>query len=343
MKLQKSQFGTVAGVAVDRYTLSNGNGLSAGIISYGGIITSFTAPDRSGTAANITLGFDTLEGYLAGHPYFGALIGRFGNRIADGSFELDGKRYTLARNDNAEHHLHGGVKGFDKVLWWAEPLERPGAVGVVLSYTSPDGEEGYPGNLEVRVTYSLNEENEFIIEYSAKTDKVTPINLTNHAYWNLAGAGSGKIYDHELQLFCPKFLPERNLIPTGEMHDVAGTAMDFSVAKPLGRDMSEVPGGYDHCFVRDPYDGTLSLVARLREPTSGRCMDISTTKPGVQLYCSNFLDGVKGSGGVFEKHDAVCLETQYYPDAINQPNFPDWLLKPGKLYEHRTVHRFYTD
>ena len=342
MSIERETYGRLpGGESVEKFVLRNSLGIKLNIISYGGIVTSLEMPGRDGTLANITLGLETLADYLAGHPYFGSLVGRVGNRIASGIFQLDGHSYSLAQNDG-DNHLHGGVRGFDKVLWKADCLEKENSVR--LSYLSPDGEEGYPGNLEVEITYSLNDNNEFTIVYRAETDRATPINLTNHAYWNLAGAGSGPIYDHELSIFCPQYLPvDEKLIPTGVLAEVGGTAMDFRDAKRIGRDIEQVPGGYDHCYALKPFDGSLTLIARVKDPESGRCLEVSTTKPAVQLYSANFLDGVKGAGGLFNKHDALCLETQYYPDAVNQPDFPDWILRPGQEYLHRTVHRFYID
>lgn len=339
-------FGTTKdGKTVEKFTLGNSKGITAAVMNLGGILISFKMPDRTGAVREITLGFDTLDEYLAGHPYFGAIIGRFANRIARGRFQLDGVEYTLARNEKNINHLHGGIMGFDKVVWQTEAFQDSALAGVRFSYLSPDGEEGYPGNLNLNVTYSLNEENELRFEYWAETDKATPVNLTNHAYWNLAGAGSGSILDHELLLNCSKYLPvDEAFIPTGEIRTVRGTPMDFTTPKPIGIDMDKVPGGYDHCFVGDPSDQELTLIARLYEPKSGRGMRISTTKPGVQFYAGNLLDSIRGAGGaLFDKHGALCLETEFFPDAVNQPGFPSAILRPGKTYHHTTVHSFFID
>jgi len=346
MKLQRQPYGqTSGGAQIEQYTLSNPDGTTAKVITYGGILTSVTMPDRNGKAGEITLGFDSLDGYLGSHPYFGALVGRVANRIGGGRFQLDGKEYTLACNENGLNHLHGGKAGFDKRVWKAESFQQSGAVGVRLSYLSPDGEEGYPGNLKVTVTYMLNERNELTLDYRGETNAATPINLTNHTYWNLGGAGSGPIYDHVLSLRCSRYLPVGDqLIPTGEVLPVAGTPLDFTSAKPIGRDIDQLDLGYDHCLVADRKGDSSAVIARLHDPASGRGMEISTTKPAVQLYTGNFLDGIQGAGGmVFDKHTAVCLETEFYPDAINHPEFPSAVLRPGQVYRHTTVHRLFTE
>jgi aldose 1-epimerase len=346
MELQRELYGTTPeGAKIDCFTLTNSGGLSAKVITYGCILTSLRMPDKYGKTGEITLGFDTLEGYLADQPYFGALVGRFANRIAGGRFELDGKSYNLACNEKGANHLHGGKVGFDKRVWSAEELRSNDRIGVCFSYTSPDGEEGYPGNLAVIVTYSLNEQNELIFDYQAQTDQSTPINLTNHAYWNLSGAGSGTIYDHTLFLSCPSYLPvNEELIPTGEILPVKGTALDFTTEKPIGRDIDQLPIGYDHCFVAERDDASLTAIARLFDPASGRGLEISTTKPAVQLYTGNFLTGIKGAHGVvFSKHSALCLETEGFPDAVNRPEFPAAVLRPGESYHHTTVQRFFTE
>jgi len=346
MILNQEFLGTTRdGEKVEKFALSNSKGLTAAVMNLGGILISFKMPDRTGAVEEITLGFDTLDEYLAGHPYFGAIIGRFANRIAQGKFQLDGVEYRLACNEKNINHLHGGNVGFDKVVWQAEPFKNSSSAGLRLSYLSPDGEEGYPGNLRVSVTYTLNEENELKFEYRAEADKATPVNLTNHAYWNLAGAGSGSILDHELLLNCSRYLPVNEaLIPTGEMRTVQGTPMDFTTPKPINTDMDKVPGGYDHCFVVDPSDQKLTLIARLYEPKSGRGMRILTTKLGVQFYTGNLLHKIRGGGGaLFDKHGALCLETEFFPDAVNQPDFPSAILRPGETYRHTTVHRFFID
>jgi len=346
MELRRELWGTTPdGAKIDSFTLKNSRGMSARVITYGCILSSLRVPDKRGKIGQITLGFDTLEEYLGGHPYFGAVVGRFANRIAGGRFQLDGKPYTLACNENGTNHLHGGKVGFDKRVWNAEELQESDRIGVRFSYTSPDGEEGYPGNLAVTVTYTLNDQNELIFDYQAETDRPTPINLTNHAYWNLKGAGSGTIYSHVLSLNCSRYLPvNEELIPTGEILPVQGTALDFTGKKPIGRDIDQLPVGYDHCFVADKDEASLAAIARLYDPASGRGLEISTTKPAVQLYTGNFLTGIKGAGGaVFSKHSALCLETEFFPDAVNHPEFPSAVLRPGQSYHHVTVHRFFTE
>jgi aldose 1-epimerase len=346
MELQRKPFGnTPDGTAVDVFTLANSAGIKARVITYGCIITSVQTPDRNGKIAEITLGFDSLEGYLAGHPYFGALVGRFANRIAAGRFELDGRRYTLACNEKGENHLHGGKVGFDKRVWKAGEIREKDTVGVRFSYTSPDGEEGYPGELEVTVAYSLNEANELSFDYRARTTKATPINLTNHTYWNLSGPGSGQVYAHLLSLNCSRYVPaNEQLIPTGEVLSVEDTPLDFREQKAIGRDIDQLPAGYDHCFIADREGKGPAPIARLLDPASGRGFELSTTKPAVQLYTGNFLDGIRGAGGAtFDKHGALCLETEYYPDAVNHPGFPSAVLRPGETYHHTTVHRFFSE
>jgi aldose 1-epimerase len=346
MELKRQSYGkTSDGTEVDIFTLKNSSGITARVITYGCIITSVQMPDRNGKIGEITLGFDSLEGYLDRHPYFGALVGRFANRIAAGRFELEGKQYTLACNEKDRNHLHGGRVGFDKRVWMAEELRDSGTIGVGFSYTSPDGEEGYPGELKVTVTYSLSEANELTLGYRAETTKATPINLTNHTYWNLSGPGSGTIYDHLLTLECSRYLPvNEQLIPTGERLSVEGTPLDFREQKAIGQDIDQLPVGYDHCFIADKEGDRLESIARLVEPASGRGVELSTTQPAVQLYTGNYLDGIRGAGGaVFNKHTALCLETEYYPDAVNHPEFPSAVLHPGEIYNHTTVHRFFTE
>jgi aldose 1-epimerase len=341
MKVQKQPYGRLPdGAAVDKYTLATARGLTAEIITYGGILTSLAFPDRRGKTANVNLGFDTLEQYLAGNPYFGALVGRFGNRIARGAFTIEGKQYRLACNDGP-NHLHGGLKAFDKVLWKAKPFQQKNSAGVVLSYTSPDGEEGYPGALRVTVTYRLTEDNRLSFEYLAKTDKPTPVNLTQHSYWNLAGAGT--VLDHELTLDCPFYLPvDAELLPTGEVLSVKGTPMDFTSPKPVGRDIGKVGGGYDHCWAADRSDRRFRRIAVLYEPSGGRGMEVWTTMPGVQFYTGNHLNGLTGAGGaVYNRHAGLCLETEFFPDAVNRPHFPSCILLPGQAFAHKTAHRFF--
>lgn len=335
---------TPDGVPVEIFTLANSHGLRARVTSWGAALVEMHVPDRRGTLADVTLGFAELEGYLARHPHFGVTTGRFANRIARGKFTLDGATYQLATNNGA-HHLHGGIDGFDRRLWKGERL--PGESAVRFTYTSPDGEEGYPGTLTVAVTYTLTADNELRIEYTAATDKPTILNLTNHAYWNLAGAEAPDVLGHELRLHASRFVPvDEASIPTGGIDAVAGGPMDFTRPKRIGKDfaaMTGKPGGYDHNFVIDrPNNGALTLAAELHEPTSGRMMSILTTEPGIQLYTGNYLNGsVTGKGGkAYTKHSGLCLETQHFPDSPNQPHFPSTVLRPGQNYRTVTVHRF---
>jgi aldose 1-epimerase len=350
--VKKDSFGqTPDGKAVDLYTLTNASGMEVRAITYGGIILSLKVPDKDGTLGDVALGYDSLDGYLKATPYFGAIIGRYGNRIGKGRFTLDGKEYKLATN-NGPNALHGGIKGFDKVVWSAEPFERTGERGIVFSYTSPDGEEGYPGTLKATVTYTLADANTLTFEYHAVTDKATPVNLTQHSYFNLAGDGSGDVLGHELMLKASRFTPvDSTLIPTGEIRAVSGTPFDFTTPHTIGErigasdEQIKFGGGYDHNFVldREP-GGSLQLAVRVSEPTSGRVMEVQTTEPGVQFYSGNFLDGtITGTGGhVYHKRTGFCLETQHYPDSPNKPEFPTTILKPGEEYRSRTVYAFST-
>jgi aldose 1-epimerase len=346
MSIEKSAFGkTKDGKAVEMYTCTNSNGLALKIITYGAIVVSLETPDRNGKMANINLGFDSIEPYLERHPYFGSTVGRYCNRIAQGKFSLDGKSYKLATN-NDPNHLHGGEYGFDRRLWSAKPVKTDGGVGVQFNYVSEDGEEGYPGELSAQVTYTLTDKNELAMEFQATTNKATPVNLTNHNYWNLGGAGSGKIYDHELTLTSDHYLAvDDTLIPTGKMIDVAKTPFDFRKAKPLGQDLKKIvadPVGYDHCYVLRGQGGKMALAAKVKDPASGRVMEIRTTQPGIQLYTGNFLDGSEGNGNN-PQHTAFCLETQHYPDSPNQSAFPSTILKPGETYRQKTVHKFWAE
>jgi aldose 1-epimerase len=290
--------------------------------------------------ANVTLGFDELEGYAARSPYFGALLGRFANRIARGSFAIEGKQYRLACN-NGPNHLHGGVKGFDKAVWKAKPFQERNSAGVVFSHLSKDGDEGFPGALRVEVTVSLSEEGVLAFQFTARTDKPTPVNLSQHSYWNLAG--SGTILNHHLELDCPFYLPvDKTLIPTGEILAVAGTPMNFTRRKLVGRDIGKVPGGYDHCFVGAGSESSFRRLATLFEPAGGRGLEVWTTMPGLQLYTGNFLKDLAGAGGaVYNRHSGLCLETEFFPDSVNRPHFPSCLLRPGETYSHRTEYRFF--
>jgi len=348
--VSQAPYGTTPdGEQVTQYTFRNANGMEVSVINFGGIITNLRVPDANGGLADVVLGFDSLAGYVGEHPYFGALIGRYGNRIANGRFTLDGVTYELPIN-NGPNSLHGGERGFDKVVWTAEPFENEQGRGVILTHTSPDGDQGYPGTLQVRVTYTLTDDNELIFDYHATTDKATPVNLTQHTYFNLAGHGSGTILDHEMMLNASRFTPvDSTLIPTGELRPVEGTPFDFREPTPIGARIQQddeqlrFGGGYDHNFVIDRAEGdSLVLAATVREPTSGRVMEVLTTEPGVQFYTGNFLDGsLTGKEGVVYAHrTGFCLETQHFPDSPNKPDFPSTILEPGEEYTSRTVYRF---
>jgi aldose 1-epimerase len=345
--ITKSDFGKTAdGTPVDLYVLTNSRGVSAKITNYGAILTELHVPDRDGKSANVVLGFDNLKSYLAGHPFFGATVGRVANRIAKGKFTLDGKEHKLAVN-NGPNALHGGLKGFDKAVWKAEQINAADGVAVKLTHRSPDGDEGYPGNLDVSVTYTLTNANELKIDYTATTDKATPVNLTNHSYFNLAGPASGDVLGHELMLAADQYTPaDETLIPTGKIEPVKGTPLDFTTPTKIGARIDQFKGstgGYDHNYVLRGGEGKGPwLAARVHEPKTGRVMEMLTTEPGVQLYTANFLDGkLKGTDGVvYKKHQGFCLEAQHYPDSVNQPAFPSVILRPGKTYTQTTVHRF---
>jgi len=345
MDVQKQGFGQLPdGQEVELYVLTNAAGIKARVMTYGATLVSLEVPDRDGNFADITLGCDSLEGYLSASPYFGATVGRYANRIAKGKFTLNGVEYTLAQN-NGENHLHGGIQGFDKVIWDAEPVRTEEAVGVKFVYLSKDGEEGYPGNLTCTVTYLLTDNDELRISYEAETDKSTPVNLTHHSYFNLEGQGSGDILDHELMIDADKYtLVDEGLIPTGEIRSAADSPMDFTTPHAIGERIDQVEGGYDHNFVLRGGGGTLSLAARVYEPDSGRVMEIHTTEPGIQFYSGNFLDGsITGkSGKVYHKHYGFCLEPQHFPDSPNKPNFPSTILRPGDRYMSLTVFKFST-
>jgi aldose 1-epimerase len=344
MTVTKKEWGTMPdGTPVELYTLSNQAGIEVDVTTFGAMLTRVAVPDRDGNAENVTLCLESLEDYRAGHPYFGCVVGRYANRIADGRFSLDGKEYKLATN-NGKNHLHGGNEGFDKKVWQAEPIESDEAVGVRLTYTSPDGEEGYPGELSATVRYELTAENELVMDYTAVTDAPTVVNLTNHAYWNLGGADSGSVLDQQLVIEADEFLPvDDTLIPLGTPMAVAGTAMDFRQGETIGARIDQVEGGYDHCYLLNKTaDGEMSLAARLGDPESGRVMEVYTTQPAMQLYSGNFLDGsLSAHGNTYNKHGAVCLETQHFPDSPNQPSFPSTVLRPGEKYHQRTVHKFF--
>ena len=346
-RISRKPFGKLpAGDEVTEYTLINKNGVSLSVINYGGIITKLVVPDRNGVLEDIVLGYDSLSDYLKDSPYFGALVGRYGNRIAKGKFTLNGKEYTLAQNNNGQH-LHGGLKGFDKVFW---EIEEAGANTLKLSYLSKDLEEGYPGKLTVTVTYTLSDANELDIDYTATTDKATVVNLTQHSYFNLTGDVKRDILDHELTLYADKFVPVSEvLIPTGKLQDVAHTPFDFTTAHTIGERIEEkdqqlvVGKGYDHCWVLAPGD-SVRHAASVYEPVSGRTLDVYTTEPAIQFYCGNFLDGsLIGKKQIRYKHRyGFCLETEHYPDSPNQKTFPSTVLTPDKTYRTFTRYTFAT-
>lgn len=328
------------GSQVNLHTLTNAQGMSAAVSDYGALLVSLKSADREGEIGEITLGFDSLEGYLGKHPYFGATVGRYANRIAGARFSLDGIEYRLAAN-NGENHLHGGLIGFDRVLWEADVFAEDGTCGVCFSRVSPDGEEGYPGNLDVTVTYTLTDMDELRIDMEAMTDRATPLNLTNHAYFNLCGHGD--VLGHVVGIAAAKYTPvNAALIPTGRLAKVAGTPLDFTTPHAIGERLAALPGGYDHNFVLDrKADGQLFAAARVEAPESGRVLEVSTTEPGIQFYTGNFLDGsLTGRGGVrYARHAGFCLEPQKFPDSPNQPAFPSSILRPGSMYVHTILFR----
>jgi aldose 1-epimerase len=346
-QVSKRPFGTLAdGTPVDLYTLRNENGAEVGISTYGGLVIFLRVPDRDGKFDDVVLGYDGLAGYLKDTPYFGAMIGRYGNRIAKGKFTLDGKEYTLAIN-NGPNALHGGLKGFDKVVWNARIQVSPTGPSLELNYVSKDGEEGYPGNLTVKAVYTLTEDNALKLEYTATTDKDTVVNLTQHSYFNLAGKGD--ILGHIVMIPADKFTPvDKTLIPTGELKPVDGTPFDFRQPTPIGARISQddeqlkFGGGYDHNWVINKQMGELTLMAKVTEPTSGRVLEVLSTEPGLQFYTGNFLDGkITGKGGQkYEFRNAFCMEPQHYPDSPNQPNFPSVVLKPGEIYKNTIIFKF---
>jgi aldose 1-epimerase len=342
MNAQSSQpYGKFENKDVLQYTLTNAKGVVVKIINYGGIITDIMVPDRDGNMGNVVLGYDSLSGYLQkGNPYFGAVVGRYANRIANGKFTIDGNTYTLAANNNG-NSLHGGLKGFDKVIWDTKQSDNT----LTLTYDSKDGEEGYPGNLHAQVVYTLTGDNELKIEYTATTDKPTPVNLTNHTYFNLSAGKSPTIEDHILTLNADKYtIVNDKLIPTGQNPAVKGTPMDFTSPKKIGKEIAAVKGGgYDHNWVLNKSGNEESLAATVYDSASGRFMEVLTTQPGVQFYTGNFLDGkLAGTRGgtTYNKHSALCLETQHFPDSPNQPSFPGTILKPGETYKQTTVYKF---
>ncbi|MFH1296102.1 MAG: aldose epimerase family protein [Bacteroidota bacterium] len=341
LSIMKEPFGAADNQEVFLYTLTNANGIVVKITNYGGIITQIWIPDREGRPGDIVLGYDGLQGYLDNNPYFGAIAGRYANRIAKGQFTLDGTTYHLATN-NGNNHLHGGEKGFDKVVWDATYTLDSASVGLELSYLSPDGEEGYPGNLHVKVLYTLNNADELTTVITATTDKPCPVNLCNHTYFNLSKVDTN-VLGHILSIVAAQFTDvSDDLIPTGDLPPLAGTPMDFNTPHEIGSRIEEVRGGYDHNYVLDKTPGELALAATLLDPKNGREVKIYTTQPGLQFYSGNFLDGsIRGKGGaVYNKHYGLCLETQHFPDSPNQKDFPNTILKPGETYREITVYKF---
>ena len=337
----KTMYGMIGTDSVFQYTLTNKSGMVVKILNYGGTVTDIITPDKNGKMGDVILGYESLDGYRqTGNPYFGCLVGRYGNRIAKAKFTVDGKEYTLAAN-NGPNSLHGGLKGFDKVIW---NVKLSTDSSVLLSYLSKDGEEGYPGNLSVDVMYSLGTDNALKIDYAAVTDKPTPLNLTNHCYFNLSAGADSTILDHELMLKADKYTPvDETLIPTGKIDDVKGTPMDFTTAKKIGKDLASVKGGYDHNWVLNRSGSDLELIGSVYHAGSGRYMEVYTTQPGIQFYTGNFLDGTLKNtrgGAKYVQHAALCLETQHFPDSPNQPSFPNTILKPGETYHQTTVYKF---
>lgn len=350
-RIEKIPFGALTdGRTADLFILQNTRGMTARITNYGGIVVSLTAPDRNGQFANVTLGMDSLADYEAGTPFFGALVGRYGNRIAGGQFTLDGKTYTLATN-NMGNHLHGGLRGFDRALWTATPVEGE-EPALLLTHLSEDGDEGYPGNLTVQVTYTLQKNNALRIDYQATTDQPTVVNLTNHTYFNLTADASNDVLSHELILNASAFLAvDETLIPTGERRPVQGTVFDFTRPTPIGKGIDDTTDvqiqyglGYDHAWLLADDGPALKVAAQVYEPTSGRVLEVQTTEPAVQFYTGNFLDGtLTGQNGViFRKRSGFCLETEHFPDAPNRPDFPSTVLRPGDIYQSTTIYQFST-
>jgi aldose 1-epimerase len=340
-------FGKLGDTPVQLYTLTNAHGLVAKITNYGAILTELHVPDRAGTLADVVLGFSDFDGYAKGHPYFGAIVGRVANRIGNAGFTLEGTRYTLAANDKP-HHLHGGTRAWDKVVWNATPMETAQGPALELTYVSKDGEEGYPGTVTAKTVYTLTNDNELKVEMQATTDKTTLVNMAHHSYWNLGGYNSGTILDNELTLFADQYTPGTPMVPDGRIEPVKGTPFDFTSARTIGKDLKQaggrggIPIGYDHNFVVNGEPGQFRPVARLKDPKSGRVMALSADQPGVQFYTGNFLDGsVKGKGATYVQYAALCLETQKFPNAINIPAWQDQvILRPGQIYRHVMVHKF---
>jgi aldose 1-epimerase len=338
--ITEKPFGDFDGQTVTQYTLTNPNGMQVSILNYGGTITNLLTPDKNNQLGDVVLGFDSMPGYLQkNNPYFGCLVGRYANRISKGKFVIDNKTYQLPLNNNG-NTLHGGLTGFDKVIWQVTKLSDS---SLQLTYTSKDGEEGFPGNLKTIVVYTLTADNSLHISYSATTDQSTPVNLTNHAYFNLSAGKSSTILDHELMINANQFTEVNDqLIPTGKLPEVKGTPMDFNTAKPIGKDIMAVKGGYDHNWVLNRTGNSVEKIASLYDAGSGRCLEVSTTQPGMQFYTGNFLDStLTGKNNrIYGRHAALCLETQHFPDGPNQPSFPNTILKPGETYQHTTVFRF---
>jgi aldose 1-epimerase len=348
--VKKETFGTLAdGRVADIYTLTNRNGVEARITNFGATVVSLKVPDRRGQMADVILGYDNLDSFVNDTAYMGSVPGRYANRIAKGKFKLNGVEYTLAQNNNG-NHLHGGIKGFNKMLWNATSGTSAMGQFVKLTYLSKDGEEGYPGNLTANVTYTLTNDNSLRIDYSATTDKDTVVNLTNHSYFNLAGEGHGNVLGHELKIHAEQFTPtDAGSIPTGELRRVGSTPLNFTTQKLIGARLDTIAtdeqmrfgNGYDHNYVLNKKEGTLGLAAEVYEPTSGRVMEVYTTEPGLQFYSSNFLKDVKGKGGkTYQPHDAFCLEAEHFPDSPNQPKFPSAQLRPGQTYRETTIYKF---
>jgi aldose 1-epimerase len=349
--VSRAPFGTLPdGTAVELFTLTNAGGMDVRVTNYGGIITVIRTADRNGKFDDVTLGYDSLDGYLKSTPYFGAIVGRYANRIGKARFRLDGRTYKLAANDGP-NTLHGGLKGFDKAVWKAEPFEKEGVVGIVFSHTSPDGDEGFPGTLSIQVTYTLSDQNELAFDFHATTDKPTVLNLTQHAYFNLAGEGSGDVLGHELTINADRYTPvDATLIPTGELANVAATPLDFRTSTAIGARIDadhqqiRLGKGYDHNYVLNRQGDELVLAARVEEPKSGRVLEVRTTEPGMQFYSANWLDGtITGkSGRPYQRRHAFCLETQHFPDSPNKSAFPTTTLRPGEEFRSKTVYTFST-
>jgi aldose 1-epimerase len=344
--ITKTAFGTAPdGTPVDLYTLHNDKGAEARICNYGGIVTALKVRDRNGKLGDVVLGYDNLAGYLKASPHFGCLVGRYGNRIAKGNFTLKGKEYTLARN-SGPNHLHGGLKGFDKVVWTGKPIQSRLGPALELKYLSKDGEEGYPGNLSITAVYTLTDDNALRLDFTATTDADTVCNLTHHSYFNLAGAGD--VLNHQVMIYADKFTPvDANLIPTGELRLLDGSPLDFRHAEKIGARINQTDeqlklgNGYDHNYVLRKPAGELGLAARVYEDTSGRLLEVFTTEPGMQFYTANFLDGLTGKGGwAYRPRHGFCLEPEHFPDSPNQPNFPSTVLKPGETYQNTIIYKF---